>query len=362
MKELLRPLHLPTVELASAGYSAPPPSYKPPTTSYPPISAPEVGFYNKRNCPQVESVVRQMLKEEFDTDRNRAGDLLRLFFHDCMVEGCDASVLLNTTSAFSPKAEKDAPPNLSLEAFDVVDRIKARLESECGSRVVSCADILALSARDAVYLSGGPLFDMPTGRRDGTVSLASRAVQFLPGSTFNLPQLLNNFKVKGLDLADLIALSGAHTIGHAHSCDPINNRLPPNVDPSLNPNFAKALTQECKSISSVSTSQQLSLYNLLQPTNTAASGPSDHAQIDNDIFTPSQFDNQYYKNLLNGFGLFTSDATLTTVDTSLSMIQQFANDQNAFFAQFAASMIKLGNVDVLLNDKGQIRNRCAFVN
>lgn len=65
------------------------------------------------------------------------------------LKGCDASVLLNSVGKNS--AEKDGPPNVSLHAFYVIDSAKQEVESKCPG-VVSCADILALSARDAVVL------------------------------------------------------------------------------------------------------------------------------------------------------------------------------------------------------------------
>ncbi|KAJ8480287.1 hypothetical protein OPV22_024014 [Ensete ventricosum] len=80
--------------------------------------------------------------------------ILRLFFHDCFVNGCDASVLLDDTATFT--GEKNAIPNTgSLRGYEVIDAIKTSVEAACAA-TVSCADILALAARDGVVLLGGP--------------------------------------------------------------------------------------------------------------------------------------------------------------------------------------------------------------
>lgn len=65
------------------------------------------------------------------------------------MKGCDGSILLESKG--KNKAEKDGPPNISLHAFYVIENAKKALETICPG-VVSCSDILALAARDAVTL------------------------------------------------------------------------------------------------------------------------------------------------------------------------------------------------------------------
>lgn len=72
------------------------------------------------------------------------------FFFFLVSKGCEGSILLDDTSTF--KGEKNAPPNRnSVRGYEVIDTIKANLEKACPS-TVSCADILTLAAREAVYL------------------------------------------------------------------------------------------------------------------------------------------------------------------------------------------------------------------
>ena len=70
-------------------------------------------------------------------------------------QGCDASVLISSTG--KNQTEKDAIPNKTLRGFNVIDAVKSALEKKCPG-VVSCADVLALVARDSVLM----VSDSPT--------------------------------------------------------------------------------------------------------------------------------------------------------------------------------------------------------
>ncbi|KAA8521787.1 hypothetical protein F0562_012460 [Nyssa sinensis] len=83
-----------------------------------------------------------------------------------------------------------------------VDAAKSALEKKCPG-VVSCADILALVARDAVSQVSGPSWNVPLGRRDGRVSKATQALADLPSPFGNITELKATFSSKGLSAKDL---------------------------------------------------------------------------------------------------------------------------------------------------------------
>ncbi|CAN6237677.1 unnamed protein product [Urochloa humidicola] len=107
------------------------------------------------SCPALEHIVRSAVTQAISTDRRMGASLLRLFFHDCFVQGCDASILLDDVGS-SFIGEKTAFPNAnSVRGYDVIDQIKASVERVCPG-IVSCADIVALAARDGTVQLGGP--------------------------------------------------------------------------------------------------------------------------------------------------------------------------------------------------------------
>ncbi|KAK4390832.1 Peroxidase 64 [Sesamum angolense] len=268
-------------------------------------------------------------------DRTVPAALLRMHFHDCFIRGCDASVLLNSKG--SNKAEKDGPPNISLHAFYVVDNAKKEVEKMCPG-VVSCADILALAARDAVVLSGGPRWDVPKGRKDGRISRANDTLQ-LPFPTFNISQLQQSFSQRGLSIDDLVALSGGHTLGFSH-CSSFQNRIhnfnnATDVDPSMNPSLAARLRQVCP------------MHNRVKNAG---------ANLDS---TPTVFDNAYYKALLQGKSIFSSDQALLTASRTKALVSKFAASQEEFYEAFVKSMIKMSGIS---GGGTEIRRSCGAVN
>ncbi|KAK4716637.1 hypothetical protein R3W88_014975 [Solanum pinnatisectum] len=300
-------------------------------------------FYAK-SCPKAEKIILEYVHKHIPNAPSLAAALIRMHFHDCFVRGCDASVLLNFTSSTGNQTEKFGIPNLTLRGFSFIDNVKKIIENECPG-VVSCADIIALVARDSVVVTGGPSWSVPTGRRDGRISNASETLTDIPAPTSNFSTLQNDFAKKGLDLKDLVLLSGAHTIGISH-CSSFSTRLYNftgtfgTEDPSLDSEYAANLkANKCKSINDSTTIVEM------------------------DPGSFRTFDLSYYKLLLKRRGLFQSDAALTTSTTTKSYIDQLvAGSLKEFYAEFAQSMEKMGRIEVKTGSDGEIRKHCAVVN
>ncbi|GAA0144085.1 peroxidase [Lithospermum erythrorhizon] len=104
--------------------------------------------YYDKTCPSAEYAITKLVRDATKKDSTVPAALLRLHFHDCFIRGCDASVLLNSKKN---TAEKDGLANHSLHAYFVIDAAKKIVEDLCPG-IVSCADILAFAARDAVVV------------------------------------------------------------------------------------------------------------------------------------------------------------------------------------------------------------------
>ncbi|THU54335.1 hypothetical protein C4D60_Mb10t24010 [Musa balbisiana] len=357
-------------------------------------------FYNT-SCPNALSIIRTAVRAAVARDRRMGASLLRLHFHDCFVQakhkrtirinqrringrcvarsqGCDASLLLDDTSTFT--GEKTANPNNnSLRGFEVIDAIKSKLESAC-KQVVSCADIVAVAARDSVVAVllicygenisqlGGPTWTVELGRRDSTTASLSSANTDIPGPTADLRTLISSFSGKGLSVSDMAALSGnspsqpfltppyiqfwssirssklhviipagAHTIGQAR-CFLFRARI--YNDTNIDPSFASSLRPNCSS----------------------SGGDNELSPLDST--TPTEFDNDYYANLVRERGLLHSDQQLfmNGGGSVESQVSSYATNSAKFFSDFASAMVKMGSISPLTGSSGEIRINCRKIN
>jgi peroxidase len=144
------------------------------------------------------------------------------------------------------------PINGGLHGFDAVEAAKAAVEKACPG-VVSCADVLQYAVRDTVILvtitypflimnpvqcislafkpvtyilqsrynlqtinnidmtgaqTGGQSWPVPAGRRDGRVSISSEVPENLVTPNNKVPVILKAFQKKGLNAAQMVALTG----------------------------------------------------------------------------------------------------------------------------------------------------------
>ncbi|KAF7840265.1 peroxidase 7-like [Senna tora] len=296
------------------------------------------GYYRK-SCPQFESILHRKVKEWIQKDTSLGASLLRLHFHDCAVRGCDGSILLN-----HEKSERRAKASKTLRGFEVIDDIKSEVEKQC-PKTVSCADILTAAARDATVELGGPYWAVAYGRKDGRVSIAEEG-ELVPMGHENMTSLIEIFQSMGLNVLDLVVLSGAHTIGRA-SCGSIQDRIynyqgTGKPDPSIDPKYLNFLQRKCR-------------------------WASDYVHLD--ATTPNTFDPLYFINLKKKMGLLYTDQLLYSDSRTSPLVSALVgglptNPSSLLFnRQFAVSMAKLANVGVLtVQDEGEIRTNCNFLN
>ncbi|CAN6226600.1 unnamed protein product [Urochloa humidicola] len=285
-------------------------------------------FYDT-SCPRALATIKAAVTAAVAQEARMGASLLRLHFHDCFVQGCDASVLLAGN-------EQNAGPNLSLRGFNVIDSIKTQLEAIC-KQTVSCADILAVAARDSVVALGGPSWTALLGRRDSTTAASSTTVSnsLLPPSS-SLAQLISGYGNLGLNPTDMVALSGAHTIGQAH-CPSYRAHI--YSDTNINQTFARSRQTSCPA---------------------GSGGAAVLAPLD--TTTPTRFDNAYYRNLLAQKGLLHSDQELFNGGSTDNIVRNFASSPAAFGSAFATAMVKMGNISPKTGTQGEIRTTCSKVN
>jgi peroxidase len=223
--------------------------------------------------------------------------------------------------------------------FRYIETIKEALEREC-PRVVSCADVLVLSARDGIVALGGPYIPLKTGRRDGRKSRAEILEQHLPDHNESLSVVLDRFANIGIDAPGVVALLGAHSVGRTH-CVKLVHRLYPEVDPGLNPSHVEHMLHKCPD---------------------PIPDPKAVQYVRNDRGTPMKLDNNYYRNILDNKGLLIVDHQLATDKRTKPFVKKMAKSQDYFFKEFARAITVLSENNPLTGAKGEIRKQCNLAN
>ncbi|KAK4708696.1 hypothetical protein R3W88_029621 [Solanum pinnatisectum] len=266
-------------------------------------------FYN-RTCPNALNTIRTSVRQAISRERRMVASLIRLHFHDCFVQGCDASILLDETPTIV--SEKTALPNLgSVRGYGIIEDAKREVEKTCPG-VVSCANIHAV---------GGPSWTVKLGRRDSTTASHTLTETDLHGPFDPLSRLISAFANKGLSTRDMVALSGQA------QCFLFRDRLYSNGT-NIDTGFASTRRRRCP---------QEDQNGNLAPL---------------DLVTPNQLVNNYFKNLRQRKGLLQSDQVLL----------KYSNSPGAFAADFAAAMVKMGDISPLTGENGIIRSVCGAIN
>ena len=129
--------------------------------------------------------------------------------------------------------------------------------------------------------------------------------------------------------------AGSHTLGFTH-CVQLRDRIFTVIDPTMPKSLLKQLQKIC-------------------PTEATP------IALDIDRTSPFKFDTAYYKNIVKGDGLMTSDQTLYASNTTKGYVLKNLK-KSTFFHQFGQAMIAMQGVEPKLFPHGEIRKHCQFVN
>lgn len=250
----------------------------------------------------------------------------------------------NTTSSAPPtlagKTEKASPSNGGLRGLEVIDAIRARLAAKDIGVNVSCADAVVFAAREATYILSNKTIkyevDGP-GRKDGVVSSAEDPGKHLPSPTYTFQQLLQNFTAKGFNLVELVALSGAHSVGVADLTSVAHRFGIPEVRGEISLAYSTAVKKEMANHSGVVGNNVRDFDGINRDT------VAGYKANGVDLAAVGYLDNSYYNANLQNMVLFNSDWELTT-DQSAEQHMITYKDAAKWRAAFADAMTKLSKM------------------
>ncbi|KAM3729613.1 hypothetical protein ACB098_12G025800 [Castanea mollissima] len=196
------------------------------------------------------------------------------------------------------------------------------------------AGLVKLHFSDCFVRTRGPGYDVPSGRRDGKISLASDTFSNLPTPSFNVDQLTQIFDKKGFTQEEMV----------------IEYQIKILIVKEINPLLTNTMI--------FSNNQCLDLINRLYNFNgTKGQDPS------LDFINASWLKRQrYYISVLANRGLFTSYQILMTNTTTANQVNQSKRNPLLWRSKFAGAMVKMGQLDVLTGNAGEKRSNCKVIN
>lgn len=232
---------------------------------------------------------RTLVRQLVEADPSMAATLLRLAFHDTFTfdlvsgkGGANGSIRLETGRG----------ENFGLErAVKALEPIQAKTK-------LSWGDVVAVAGAEAVTAAGGPVIDVPLGRPSADVEDPRGA---LPSLTETVAELRARFEPRGFNDRDLVALSGAHTLGKMAG----NGEFTKESNTFKNDYFQNLLWFQSRR----------------EKFQSEKVGPPERPNFQ-----------------------LPSDIHLLDDPKTLAIVREFGNNEKAFFDQFAKSYIKMVNV------------------
>lgn len=209
-----------------------------------------------------------------------AGAILRFAFHDA---GTWDAVKATGGANGSLPLELTRPENAGglKYAWSIIQGARSAAAAS-GAPALTVADTIQLAGAVAVAKTGGPSIPVPLGRPDA--KKADPGGQ-LPALTLDAAGLRELFGRNGYSVEQIVALSGAHTLGSSRANPPKGAALSP---------------------------------------------------------TPTKFDTSYFQAVLKGKGVFPSDNALMSDPEMAALVKRFAKDKKAFFKAFSEAYVAMG--------------------
>ncbi|KAK9941599.1 hypothetical protein M0R45_007301 [Rubus argutus] len=227
------------------------------------------------------------------SSRNCAPIMLRLAWHDAGTYDVKTKTGGPNGSIRNEEEYAHGSNNGLKKAVDFCEEVKSRHPK------ITYADLYQLAGVVAVEVTGGPTIDFSPGRKDSKISPKEGR---LPDAKRGAPHLRDIFYRMGLSDKDIVALSGAHTLGRAH------------------------------------------------PERSGFDGPWTQE--------PLKFDNSYFVELLKGEseGLLKlpSDTALLDDPEFRNFVELYAKDEEEFFKDFAGSHKKLSELGFTSSSSSKI--------